>query len=188
MLQLCRHIKTSGHRCAGIALRGNRYCYHHDHLHIERRSSGLRSLIRTPTPSQTTTPTYDFGTIPVPAAPPSPDSEPNPPYPVSLEFPEDPAAILTNIYRVTNLLVQGQIDRPTANSVTYGMQVCLTALSGKSSGKSLFEPASQTHSQTHSQSRSRNDSGDGDSETTYFDRSNPHHCGLTSRPPRHPHP
>src|SRR5271168_3730778 len=160
MLQLCRHIKTSGHRCAGIALRGNRYCYHHDHLHIERRSSGLRSLIRTPTPSQTTTPTYDFGTIPVPVAPPRPDSEPNPPYPVTLEFPEDPAAILTNIYRVTNLLVQGQIDRPTANSVTYGMQVCLTALSGKA----LFDPAPAAPS-----FRSRNtDSGD-DSEPTYSD-------------------
>jgi len=160
MMQLCRHIKTSGHRCAAIALSRHNFCYHHDHLHIERRSSGLRSQLKTKTPI----PTHDLETIPVPVI-----AEPNPPSPVSLEFPEDPAAILTNIYRVTNLLVQGQIDRPTANSVTYGMQVCLTALSGKSSGKSLFDPAPQTHSQ----SPSRNDSGDGDSETTYSDRSNP---------------
>ena len=167
MMQLCRHIKTSGHRCAAIALSRHNFCYHHDHLHIERRSSGLRSQLKTKTPI----PTHDLGTIPVPVI-----AEPNPPSPVSLEFPEDPAAILTNIYRVTNLLVQGQIDRPTANSVTYGMQVCLTALSGKSSGKSLFDPAPQTHSQ----SRSRNDSGDGDSETTYSDRSTP--ATAVSRP------
>jgi hypothetical protein len=167
MMQLCRHIKTSGHRCAAIALSRHNFCYHHDHLHIERRSSGLRSQLKTKTPI----PTHDLETIPVPVI-----AEPNPPSPVSLEFPEDPAAILTNIYRVTNLLVQGQIDRPTANSVTYGMQVCLTALSGKSSGKSLFDPAPQTHSQ----SRSRNDSGDGDSETTYSDRSTP--ATAVSRP------
>ncbi len=167
MMQLCRHIKTSGHRCAAIALSRHNFCYHHDHLHIERRNSGLRSQLKTKTPI----PTHDLGTIPVPVI-----AEPNPPSPVSLEFPEDPAAILTNIYRVTNLLVQGQIDRPTANSVTYGMQVCLTALSGKSSGKSLFDPAPQTHSQ----SRSRNDSGDGDSETTYSDRSTP--ATAVSRP------
>jgi hypothetical protein len=68
MLPLCRHIKTSGHRCAGIALRGTRFCYHHDHLHIERRSSGLRSQIRTQSPAQTPIPTYDLGTIPVPEA------------------------------------------------------------------------------------------------------------------------
>jgi hypothetical protein len=48
--------------------------------------------------------------------------------------------------------------------VTYGMQVCLTALGGKSP----FEPAPQARSQ----SRSRNHSGD-DSETTYSDPSTP---------------
>jgi hypothetical protein len=61
MLPFCRHIKTSGHRCAGIARRGNRFCYHHDHMHIERAaaqasaarsgpSSRRRSIDPPPTP------------------------------------------------------------------------------------------------------------------------------------------
>jgi hypothetical protein len=91
-----------------------------------------------------------------------PDREPNPPYSVDLEFPEDPAAILTNIYRVTNMLVRGQIDRPTANSVTYGMQVCLSALNGKP----LFDPATAAPSRAH-------DSGDDSEESNGSESSTP---------------
>ncbi len=153
MLPICRHILTSGRKCNSIALRGKNFCYHHDKLHIERRSSGLRSQIKTQT--------YDLATIPVPASP-ELYVEPNPPYPVSLEFPEEPAAILTNIYRVTNMLVRGQIDRPTANSVTYGMQVCLSALNGRP----LLDPAP-----TPLQSRSSSEAAesDGYSEPAYSD-------------------
>jgi hypothetical protein len=159
MLPTCRHIFTSGCKCGSIALRGKNFCYHHDNLHIERRSSGLRSQIRTETPAQA----YDHGTILVP----DPETRP----PVELEFPEDPAAILTNIYRVTTLLVQGHIDRPTANSVTYGMQVCLSALNGKS----LFEPAAQAKPRSQSSSRSNSDNTESgyDSDTTYYDPSDP---------------
>ena len=153
MLPTCRHILTSGRKCNFIALRGKKFCYHHDKLHIERRSSGLRS--------RTKTQTYDHGTILVADRP-----EPDPPYPVSLEFPEEPAAILTNIYRVTSMLIRGEIDRPTANSVTYGMQVCLSALNGKS----LVEPAAAA---SQSGSRSNGPDSDSGSETTYTDPSTP---------------
>jgi len=161
MLQQCRRILTSGHQCRGIAMRRKNFCYHHNDL--QRRSSGQRSQIQ---PTQTPTQTYDLGIIPVttpPAAMP----------PVTLEFPEDSTAILTNIYRVTNLLVQGHIDRPTANSVTYGMQVCLTALGGRS----LFDPAP-----SHSRSRNTNSNdSDDDSDSGYSDPgSNP--PGPISRP------
>jgi hypothetical protein len=162
MQLLCRHILASGHQCAGVALRGKNFCFHHNHLHIEKRSSGLRSQITVQPPTQTQTQTYDLGTIPVPNGPvPEPVSR----LPISLEFPEDPASIVTNIYRVTNLLLAGHIDRPTANSVTYGMQVCLSALHGKP----LIEPARTP--QSSSRSSSSDDEDDG--ETTYSDPSTP---------------
>jgi hypothetical protein len=154
MIQLCRRILRNNCRCGQPAINGTRYCRHHRDVTDWKRSSGLRSQIATQT--------YDHGTMLVP------DREPNPPYPIDLEFPEDPAAILTNIYRVTSLLLQGQIDRPTANSVTYGMQVCLSALNGKS----LFEPSATAP--TNSQSRSASDLDDTDSESaSYSDPSTP---------------
>ena len=134
MQLLCRHILAAGRQCAAVALSGKNFCFHHNHLHVERRSSGLRSHIAPPSPTQS----YDLGTIPVP--------EPVSRLPIALEFPEDPASILTNIYRVTSLLLAGHIDRPTANSVTYGMQVCLSALHGKP----LIEPASTPQTQSPS--------------------------------------
>jgi hypothetical protein len=158
MQPLCRHILASGHQCAGVALRGRNFCFHHNHLHIEKRSSSLRSQITL----QPRTQTYDLGTIPVPESP-----EPVSRLPITLEFPEDPASILTNIYRVTSLLLAGHIDRPTANSVTYGMQVCLSALHGKP----LIEPVRTPQSRTRSQSPSSSE--DDDSETTYSDPSTP---------------
>jgi hypothetical protein len=151
MIQLCRHIFRDNRQCGQPAVNGTLFCRHHRDVKDWKRRSGLRSQIRTRT--------YDHGTTLVP------DREPNPPYPaqayapLDLEFPEEPAAILTNIYRVTTLLVQGHIDRPTANSVTYGMQVCLSALNGKP----LLAPSpapSQSNSRAH-------DSDSGDSETTY---------------------
>jgi len=156
LLPICRHIKTSGIQCAGIALRGRNFCFHHDKLHIDRRSSALRSQIRSQPPMQT----YEHGTMLVP------DREPVPPYPVSLEFPEEPAAILTNIYRVATLLLQGHIDRPTANSVTYGMQVCLSALSGKPLSGPAATPASTDAASGDSET-------DSDSGKRYYDPSNP---------------
>ncbi|MBV8113396.1 MAG: hypothetical protein JO300_01555 [Silvibacterium sp.] len=146
MIQLCRHIFRDNRQCSQPAANRTFYCRHHRDTKDWKRRSGLHSQIRTQTPTQT----YDHGTMLVP------DREPTPPYPVDLEFPEDPAAILTNIYRVTSMLVRGQIDRPTANSVTYGMQVCLSALNGKP----LFEPATAAPSR----SRSRDTDSDADSE------------------------
>ncbi len=182
MIQFCRHILRNNRQCGQPAVNSTLFCRHHRDAKGWMRSSGLRSQIRPQIE------TYDHGTIlvadpgaqqPALSLSKGPDSrtrENQTHPPVDLEFPEDPAAILTNIYRITTLLVQGQIDRPTANSVTYGMQVCLSALGGKS----LFDPASQTRSQAHSQARSRNDSGDGHSETTYSDRSAP--STAVSRP------
>ena len=159
MIQLCRRIFRNNRQCGQPAVNGSFFCRHHRDVKDWKRRSGLRSQIRIETPTQT----YDHGTILVP------DRVPNPPCsaptypPLDLEFPEDPAAILTNIYRVTTLLVQGHIDRPTANSVTYGMQVCLSALNGRP----LFEPAASAPAR--SQSRSCDTDSDPDSETTYTD-------------------
>ena len=33
MFQLCRHIKTNGHRCQSAALSGSAYCYFHSRVH-----------------------------------------------------------------------------------------------------------------------------------------------------------
>ena len=33
MYQLCRHIKTNGHRCQSPALLGTTYCYFHSRVH-----------------------------------------------------------------------------------------------------------------------------------------------------------
>ena len=150
MIQLCRRIFRNNRQCGQPAVNGSFFCRHHRDVKDWKRRSGLRSQIRIETPTQT----YDHGTASC--------SRPTYP-PLDLEFPEDPAAILTNIYRVTTLLVQGHIDRPTANSVTYGMQVCLSALNGKP----LFEPAASAPAR--SQSRSCDTDSDPDSETTYTD-------------------
>jgi hypothetical protein len=170
MIQLCRHILRNNRQCGQPALNGLLFCRHHRDVKDWKRRTGLRSQIRIQTPTQT----YDHGTILVAESRTQPLPE------VDLEFPEDPAAILTNIYRVTTLLVQGEIDRPTANSVTYGMQVCLSALNGKS----LFEPATAapTRSQSHSLSRSRSDDTDPETSTTYSDSSTPD--APVSRPVR----
>ena len=152
MIQLCRHILAGNRRCGEPALHGTKFCRHHRGVRNWKR--GLRSQIR----SQTGIQTYDHGTILVPGAP-GPDSRTwESQAHLELEFPEDSAAILTNIYRVTSLLVQGQIDRPTANSVTYGMQVCLSALNGKS----LFEPAAPASARSNSD----DDSEDGGCPTS----------------------
>jgi hypothetical protein len=155
MIQLCRHILRNNRQCGEPALHNTLFCRHHRDVKDWKRRSGLRSQIRTQTPTQT----YDHGTILVPDR----NSQVYPP--VDLEFPEDPAAILTNIYRVNTLLLQGHIDRPTANSVTYGMQVCLSALNGKS----LFGPAASA--------KPRSNDTDPDSETTYSDPG----CPTTGR-------
>ena len=161
MIQLCRHILAGNRQCSQPAANRTLFCRHHRGVRTWKR--GLRSQISVPTQ------TYDHGTILVPDR--SPQVHPA----LELEFPEDPAAILTNIYRATSLLIHGHIDRPTANSVTYGMQVCLSALNGKS----LFERAAPTPS------RSRSAVTDTDPETgiTYSDPGCPTSRGdVCSRP------
>ncbi len=184
MIQLCRRILRNNHQCSQPAVNGALFCRHHRDVKDWKRRSGLRSQITVPTQ------TYEHGTILVPdpglvpdagASRPAlslskgPDSgtwEAHIPVPVELEFPENPAAILTNIYRVTTLLLHGYVDRPTANSVTYGMQVCLSALNGKP----LFEPATPApaHSRSHAE--------DADSETTSTDPGCPGPSDVGSRP------
>ena len=156
MIQLCRHIFRDNRQCGQPAVNGTYFCRHHRDVKDWKRPSGLRSQIRTQS--------YDHGTILVPGAGTRTCTD------LELEFPEDPAAILTNIYRVTSLLVKGHIDRPTANSVTYGMQVCLSALNGKP----LFEPASApapTRSRSHS--TEADDDDDSETGTRYYDPANP---------------
>jgi len=159
MIQLCRHILRNNRQCGEAALHGALYCRHHRDVKDWKRRSGLRSQIQIQTPTQT----YDHGTILVP------DRQPQTCPAVELEFPEDPAAILTNIYRVTTLLLQGHIDRPTANSVTYGMQVCLSALNGKP----LFAPAAATPTRSRSHSTDTVTDTDPETGTTYSDPSTP---------------
>jgi len=184
MIQLCRRILRNNHQCSQPAVNGALFCRHHRDVKDWKRRSGLRSQITVP--SQT----YEHGTILVPDPGLVPDAgasrpalslskgsdsgtwEAHLPVPVELEFPENPAAILTNIYRVTTLLLHGYVDRPTANSVTYGMQVCLSALNGKP----LFEPA------TPAPARSRSHSEDADSETASTDPGCPGPSDVGSRP------
>ena len=184
MIQLCRRILRNNHQCSQPAVNGALFCRHHRDVKDWKRRSGLRSQITVPTQ------TYEHGTILVPDPGLVPDAgasrpalslskgsdsgtwEAHLPVPVELEFPENPAAILTNIYRVTTLLLHGYVDRPTANSVTYGMQVCLSALNGKP----LLEPA------TPAPARSRSHSEDADSETAYTDPGCPGPSDVGSRP------
>ena len=58
MQQLCRPILGAGRQCAAVAPRGKNFCFHHNHLHIEKRSSGLRSQITLQPPTQTYEPRH----------------------------------------------------------------------------------------------------------------------------------
>src|SRR5579883_1338232 len=118
MIQSCRHILAANRQCRMPALRGQYFCRHHRDIHRHRRP-GLRSQVA---------PACDPATILVPE---------HRVHPLYLEFPEDRASIQINLYRITDYLARGLMDRSTATALMYGMQVAQTNL-GKTP---LLEPA-----------------------------------------------
>jgi len=119
MVNLCRHIRTSGTQCGMVALRHQNFCYYHRNSQPRPH----RSTIRTRPHTQTPIPTYDYGAIPV-AEPAQPQLQP----PVQLLFPEDRASIQINLYRIAVAQAGNRIDTRTANSMTWNQQVCMANL------------------------------------------------------------
>ncbi len=110
-VDLCRHIKTNGLQCRGIALDGSVFCYFHNKLHRSHQ------LYRSKTYFQ-------------------PELISHTPF---LELPatEDRASIQLALFSVINALATGCITEKRANSLIYGLQVAsvnargLVALPGR---------------------------------------------------------
>lgn len=99
MIELCRHIKPEGTSCKGAAVHGTNLCRHHQLI-----KSTLAKVKPTP---------KNYGIY----------------KPLPFEFPEDRAAIQTNLFLVLHAFNHRKIDSKAANFMTYNLQVCLSNLS-----------------------------------------------------------
>jgi hypothetical protein len=109
---ICRHIKTSGHRCQSIAIATSAYCYYHRTLHQSHRAaSALRSAPLRPETVQyllqngQSLPQYD----------PSP----------ALNFPplEDADSVQLAISMLFAAIAASQIGPSHARSLLYALQI-----------------------------------------------------------------
>jgi hypothetical protein len=98
MYRLCRHIFHEGRHCKGPAVDGSPFCRHH---------GAVRTILA--------------------QNPPTPD-----PYgiykPLPLVFPEDRAAVQTNLFLVLQAFNDRKLDFRSANFMTYNLQVAMANL------------------------------------------------------------
>ncbi len=94
MVDLCRHIKTDGHRCGTPAVHGTHFCYHHS----QRKAAIKQARVAL--------------------------SLANPHMPIPFVFPEDRTAIQHNLYLVALALASKRISERTANTYTSIWRAC----------------------------------------------------------------
>ena len=128
---ICRHIRTSGHRCQSPALAGSLFCFYHRAL---RRSHDAASTAKVgPLRPETVQYLLQHGQSPSQFAP-SP----------TLNFPplEDAESIQLNISLLFAAIAAGQIDPILARNLLYALQIASCNLrvlpSGSAAGNDFF--------------------------------------------------
>jgi hypothetical protein len=96
-LNLCRHIRTNGLQCQGVALAGSPFCYFHDRLH------------RRHVPYRFSTADAEYALIPGQH--------------IQLGPLEDSESVQIALSQVINALATGRLDMKRATSLLYGLQI-----------------------------------------------------------------